>query len=117
MDIAGTTKPKAAVYCIVKPHKSKAIVAILANIVVQKPHFRFAKRPKAAVNPQIPRKRNIVNITRDVSYDISTSKNCPIPSGLPMAANESLPMDWISHKMQIRIIPLLFAMVYQPFSS
>jgi len=93
MDITGTMNPMAAVACIVNPHMSKAMVAMLTSIMLQKPHFLLVKRPKAATNPKIPRERNIIKSTRDVVYEMGISKNCPIPAGVPTAAKQSLPMD------------------------
>lgn len=93
MDIVGTIKPMAAVNCIVNPHMSKAIVATLANIMPKKPHFRPANKPKAATSPKMPRSRNITKSTSDVAGEIGVSKNCPIPSGVPNAAKQSLPTD------------------------
>lgn len=66
MDISGITKPIAAEDCIVNPHKSKAIVATLTSIVIQKPHFRPIKRPKAAINPKTPKDKNIMKSVREI---------------------------------------------------
>lgn len=93
MDTAGTTKPMAAVNCIVNPHMSKAMVAKLANITLQKPHLRPASKPKEAISPKKPRKRNIAKSIIDVAYEMGASKNCPIPPGVPNAAKQSLPID------------------------
>ena len=86
-------KPIAAVDCIVNPHMSKAIVATLTSIVLQKPHFLLVKRPKAAMSPKTPKNRNITKSTIEVASDIGASKNCPIPSGEPIAAKAILPTD------------------------
>jgi len=93
MDIAGTMKPMIAVNCIVSPHMSKAIVAILITIMFQKPHFLLVKRPKAAISPKTPKNRNITKSTIDVASDMGASKNCPIPAGVPTTAKATLPTD------------------------
>ncbi|MEM2510988.1 MAG: hypothetical protein QXY40_09090 [Candidatus Methanomethylicia archaeon] len=56
-DAAGTIKPMAAVNCIVNPHMSRAMVAILASIVLQKPHFLPTNKPKVAISPKTPKKK------------------------------------------------------------
>ena len=86
-------KPIAAVDCIANPHVSKAMVATLASIMLQKPHFLLVKRPKAAISPKTPNNKNITKSTIDVALDMGTPKNCPIPSGEPIAAKAILPAD------------------------
>lgn len=89
MEIIGTTKPMAAVNCIVNPHMSKAMVAKLANIVLQKPHFRLVNKPETATSPKTPKNRNIPKSVTDVPYEMGASKNCPIPSGVPITAKQA----------------------------
>jgi len=52
IDIIGVMRPIAADDCIVNPHKSKDIVAILISIMLQKPHFLLVKRPKGGDKPK-----------------------------------------------------------------
>lgn len=67
MDITGIMNPIAAEDCIVNPHKSKAIVAILTPIVLQKPHFRFVRRPIVAISPKTPKDKNMRKSIREVA--------------------------------------------------
>lgn len=91
MDIIGTIKAMAAVNCIVNIHMSKAMVAKLANIVLQKLYFRPVNKRKAATSPKTPRSRNIIKSVMGVAYEMGVSKNHPIPSGVPITAKQSLP--------------------------
>ena|GEM_PF-1773798 len=104
IDIIGVMKPIAADGCIVNPHKSKDMVAMLTSIVLQKPHFLLVKRLKAAISPKTPKDRNIMKSVREVRWEIGTSRNCPIPMGVPSTAKKILPMDWRIHRKPTKMI-------------
>jgi hypothetical protein len=72
---------------------SKAMVATLTSIMLQKPHFLLVKRKKGGNEQKTPKNRNITKSTTDVASDMGASKNFPIPTGEPFAAKAILPTN------------------------
>lgn len=52
--------------------------------------FLLSPETKSSYKSKYAENRNIINNTIDVSYEMDTSKNCPIPPSIPRNAKESL---------------------------